>query len=140
MDNKELIGNGECDAEFLSEECAWDGGDCSNCTAGDKTMMIAYIGDGLCDGEKYMTEECDYDGGDCDRCAAKDIYKVGDGICDEELNTLGCGFDGGDCVGDFGGDNETSSKIGGGNIFGGFGSVFDGVSYTQQAKKKWLGE
>ncbi len=26
-------------------------------------MSIDFIGDGICDGDKYMTEECGWDGG-----------------------------------------------------------------------------
>ncbi len=119
VDDLNLIGNGECDGgEYLTEDCAWDGGDCANCTMGDKTMSLLFIGDGICDGKKYMTEECGYDGGDCDKCFVKDILRVGDGICDQELNTFQCNFDGGDCIAEFGANN-TSSKSRVNNVFGG---------------------
>jgi len=83
------------------------------------------IGNGYCDYGDYNTPGCNYDGGDC--CAQScnygndpyncglygydcinpqyascnvtqnDLYLIGNGNCDDEYNTPGCGYDGGDC-------------------------------------------
>jgi hypothetical protein len=61
------------------------------------------VGDGICDeGTMLNTQECDWDGGDCilskyPNCRVSFPSKIGNGICDEEYNTLDCGRDGGDC-------------------------------------------
>lgn len=134
VEDIDRIGDGICDGgDYLSEECAFDGGDCGNCTLGDKTMSIDYIGDGLCDGENYMTEACGFDGGDCDNCRGKDIQRVGDGNCDQDLNNYDCGYDGGDCLADY---SNATVKSSDGNIFSMTGSV--NPVYSEELAEKLL--
>ena len=61
------------------------------------------LGNGECDeGTIYNTAECNYDLGDClisdyPDCHVTHPSQIGDGICNEEYNTLVCAFDGADC-------------------------------------------
>lgn len=61
------------------------------------------LGNGECDeGTIYNTAECGYDLGDClisdyPDCHVTHPSQIGDGICNEEYNTLVCAFDGADC-------------------------------------------
>jgi len=100
--------NFDCDLEFNSTECGFDGGDC-NVVPKYPDCNVAYpgwIGDGRCDGGDYNTIECGFDGEDCNsfnamypNCNVEDPYRTGDGICnDGAYDTTECGFDGGDCV------------------------------------------
>jgi len=102
--------NFDCDSEFNSTECGFDGGDCGvvsnypNCNV----TYPGWIGDGRCDGGSYNTIVCGSDGGDCDEfnaeypnsiCNVEDPYRIGDGRCDGgAYNTTVCGSDWGDCV------------------------------------------
>ena len=81
-----------------------------NCTV----IEPAFLGNGRCnfDGRRapefngYNTEECNYDFGDCvfynqfPNCTWWFVFQldqIGDGNCDEKLNTEECGWDGFDC-------------------------------------------
>jgi hypothetical protein len=98
--------NFDCDLEFNSTECGFDGGDCSvvpnypDCTV----EYPGWIGDGRCDGGDYNTIECGFDGMDCEEfnkypnCNVVAPGWIGDGRCDGgDYNTIECGFDGMDC-------------------------------------------
>ncbi len=55
------IGDGICNGgEYLTQDCAYEAGDCDLCIAND----MGKIGDGTCDSD-LDTPECSYDGGDC---------------------------------------------------------------------------
>merc|ERR1712037_829214 len=82
-----------------------------------------YVGDGVCD-DVNNNAGCNWDNGDC--CGKKMVYKyckackcldptkqtcsqkcgspawTNDGICDDDNNNCGCGWDKGDCCGDSG--------------------------------------
>lgn len=57
----ENLGNGFCDKDLNTEECAWDYGDCEYCAPG---CFISMINDGKCDIECYNFL-CSYDNKDC---------------------------------------------------------------------------
>eukprot|EP00979_Chaetoceros_neogracilis_P004152 scaffold728_cov197-Chaetoceros_neogracile.AAC.6 len=113
--------NFDCDLEFNSTQCGFDGGDCSvvpnypNCTV----EYPGWIGDDRCDGGDYNTIDCGSDGGDCDEfnaeypnCNVEDPYRTGDGRCDGgDYNTTECGFDGEDCVCDVANFDELQGAI-----------------------------
>ena len=98
--NPNKVGNGICDydaANYNTEECGWDGGDCiieenKDCHTdfGDNPFEI--IGDGICN-EKYNIEACGYDEGDCCLKTVQNISKtlLGDGECHPEFNIPQCG-------------------------------------------------
>lgn len=55
------MGNGFCDGGiYNTATCAFDRGDCMNCTNAD----LSSLGNGICD-NVLGTRECGYDGGDC---------------------------------------------------------------------------
>ena len=57
-----LLGNGICNLECFTEECAWDGFECeAECSVGCKTSDLR---NGLCD-EACNTQQCNWDYGDC---------------------------------------------------------------------------
>jgi len=116
------IGDGICNGWANTAECGYDGGDCnghdfSSCSPPIHILTL-WIGDGICDLD-LDNPECGNDGGDCDYgmglttiqpitttqsdyCIPPQhfmmLYWLGDGVCDEVLNTPQCQFDGGDCV------------------------------------------
>ncbi|OMJ72055.1 hypothetical protein SteCoe_29587 [Stentor coeruleus] len=57
----ENLGNGFCDEELNTEECAWDYGDCEYCSPG---CFISMLDDGKCDSQCYNLL-CSYDIKDC---------------------------------------------------------------------------
>jgi len=92
-----------------------DYGEFDQCKVTNKSKL----GDGTCDGNEYNNKLCRYDGatlnyldiqnfptdGDCADfnlnfpfCNTTNVAKVGDGVCNEEVNTPACKFDGGDCL------------------------------------------
>jgi hypothetical protein len=65
---------------------------------------ISKIGDGKCNGGVHNSFQCGFDDGDCvdfnvafPICNALNAFEIGDGTCQEELNTEACGYDAGDC-------------------------------------------
>ena len=123
VDEPELIGDGHCDGmPYFTEDCGMDGSDCELCNI----ARPAWIGNGICNGGAYLSEDCSYDGGDCNQCLEEtgvNPIHLGDGYCDQELNTTTCGWDGFDCL-----DTsdprtqcqvEDKTKLGDGNCDGG---------------------
>merc|ERR1719471_2045737 len=53
----------------MNYACAWDGGDCNECTVEIPTN----VGNGICDGGIYNVSECGWDGGDCINADLLDI-------------------------------------------------------------------
>lgn len=109
-----MFGDGKCNNDRSNtEECGFDDGDCvefnnkyPNCkTKPNQDLWLEdaeKIGDGVCNYGNI--EACGFDGGDCvefnkkyPNCTAEYPDWVGNGECDEMVNTADCGFDGGDC-------------------------------------------
>ena len=106
---------------FLALSCfafLKDYGELDQCNVTNKSKL----GDGTCDGIAYNNKLCRYDGatlnamdiqhfptdGDCADfnrnfpfCNTTNVTKVGDGVCNEEVNTTTCKFDGRDCLAPF---------------------------------------
>lgn len=72
------------------------------------TSRVKWLGDGVCNDEKYNTADCGFDDGDCLKvveqqpfypdCSVEEYWKIGNGYCNGgEYNTKECGSDGGDC-------------------------------------------
>jgi len=78
-------GDGNCDDENNNCGCAYDGGDC--CGPAVKT---AYCKECKCKDPKYKPS------GSCKATCGSKKFR-GDGICDDENNNCGCGYDDGDC-------------------------------------------
>jgi hypothetical protein len=103
------IGDGNCDGDYNTAECGFDGGDCDffNKYPDCNVPYWWNIGDGTCHGGYYNTSECGFDGGDCGNfkypnCNVDNLFWIGDGNCDGgDYNTTECDFDGGDCEGIF---------------------------------------
>jgi hypothetical protein len=62
---------------------------------------MSALGDDFCDeiNDNYI---CGFDMGDCVEAppngyGCSPIWNYADGMCHDQLNTLGCNFDGGDC-------------------------------------------
>ncbi len=107
------VGDGICDDDvgkmFNNLECDWDGGDClidvlPQCTGIDPQKY----NNGQCNFE-LNNEVCNFDGRDCSNfnrlypnCQAPEPFRVGDGICDNDVsrkfNNENCGYDGSDCI------------------------------------------
>ncbi|CAM9387680.1 unnamed protein product, partial [Hapterophycus canaliculatus] len=92
------IGNGYCDDSNNKPECAYDGGDCCECTCtegdGDDDWSCRYgfaciDPDAPCVDDDSITvemyENCGY------------VQGIGNSYCDDDNNTPECGYDGGDC-------------------------------------------
>lgn len=113
--------------KYNSEECGWDGGDCTEFNEmypGCEVEDVRDVGNGKCNviGEEqkkrleeegvlkantYNVMECGWDGGDCTEfnemypgCKADHLCVecLGDGECHEHQNTPECKNDGGDCL------------------------------------------
>ena len=87
-----------CDDQNNTEECGWDGGDC--CGDNTNTDWNQYCSDCQClDPNGALRTDPPSPpaaAGGADQCNPQ---WIGDGYCDDENNTLGCGWDGGDCCG-----------------------------------------
>ncbi|CAM9523721.1 unnamed protein product [Scytosiphon promiscuus] len=90
------IGNGWCDDFNNKEECAFDGGDCCDCTCTqnmDDDYSCRYFAcidpEAACVNDDDITvemyENCGY------------VQGIGNSYCDDDNNTPECGYDGGDC-------------------------------------------
>ena len=83
---------------YMTAECGYEDGDCSECIVDDPFCL----GDGKCDGGEYNIDACGYNRGDCLKC--NDLFErpdlVGDGRCQksEEYNDKECKWDGGNCI------------------------------------------
>lgn len=102
-----LLGNGRCNGgKYNTFECGWDKGDCATFNENYPNCDVTYpyyIGDGTCDKDEYNNEDCGYDGGDCicfnllySNCTGR-LDFLADGNCDEQNQSLECGWDAGDC-------------------------------------------
>lgn len=115
-----LCDEGQWGITFNCAEFNNDGGDCSsNCTSPSSSL-----GDGHCDPGLHNTQACGWDGGDCceqtcnmnadcqhtedvflhcldpvggPRCSPFDASTLGNGVCDDAVNSAICHWDGGDC-------------------------------------------
>ena len=113
----EGVENGYCEIDNYTEECNYDGSDCSFSFSYPFDIHDCYnkggypgsLGDGYCQSENYRSI-CAYDGGDCDelsRTVSFDIelcvkngghlHNIGDYYCDSDNYIEECGFDIGDC-------------------------------------------
>ena len=77
-----LVGNGYCNDETNNIHCAFDGGDCCY-----KCISKLYCSICKCLDENARKE------------TVVNYPLVGDGYCQDEINTAECQFDGGDCCG-----------------------------------------
>ena len=82
------IGNGFCNQEYNTEACGWDGGDCLEANAANSPLSPRAAGDG---DDEYP---------DCQVQYAHRQKWIGNGYCNDFLNTPECGYDGGDCLDD----------------------------------------
>ena len=92
------IGNGQCDLSNNNEGCAFDGGDCCECTRPTGSPSYSETTDSFF--------HCVDPSSTCfdsalepleSSCSGGDIEQIGDGRCDPENNNQGCLYDGGDC-------------------------------------------
>ena len=86
----EFSGNGFCQAYANVEECRFDGGDCCECTCVD-------ISGDAWDDQDYACRDTTTECFDPFLTCPGDSNLIGDGVCDETINTRLCGYDGGDC-------------------------------------------
>ena len=86
------IGDGFCDWETNNVGCAYDGGDCCNCTCVDGVSYACGVNDFNCSDPACPNE----DPSPPPNCTGT-IGWLGNGWCDPENNNLACGFDRGDC-------------------------------------------
>lgn len=99
-DLRKVLGNGECEELYASEECGWDMGDCGFCALG---CFEADLSNGVCESE-CASKACEFDGGDCVThrqgwCALGCFaHMLGNGECEEECLNKDCEYDGGDCA------------------------------------------
>ena len=87
----ELVRNGVCNDEVNNAECIFDGGDCC----------------GHCVNKEYCTH-CECIGNNTNKYGLSNSVAgdngisnsmIGNGFCEDEINTVGCAFDGFDCCG-----------------------------------------
>lgn len=112
------IGDHECESDYNTTECNYDGGDCKWCPfptnefdySNCKITYACYIGDGVCQ-SNLLSNACNYDGGDCKSecgfvndgfdysdCRIDTPCYIGNGVCDRGgYDSAECNYDGGDC-------------------------------------------
>merc|ERR1712210_326188 len=88
------IGDGICDDENNNCGCGFDKGDCCNRSVKGGSVKTTYCKECKCKDPQYPD---DHKHACKDKCTAPGY--IGDGICDDENNNCGCGFDKGDCCG-----------------------------------------
>ncbi|CAM9751140.1 unnamed protein product [Ectocarpus fasciculatus] len=99
------IGNGYCDDTNNNPECAYDGGDCCECTCvphDDGYEYYCQEGSFACiDPSAECVNDDDNTAEQYEHCGS--VTRIGDGMCDDSNNKEECGkywfpnFDGGDC-------------------------------------------
>ena len=115
--NLTMIGDGYCNDETNNPECGYDGGDCcgsciikdycTNCTCiGSVTNAQVSCGGHFADfcadcpqghGEIWCNGDCRWVNEQCIIIPKNSL--IGDGVCNDEMNTAECSYDGGDCCG-----------------------------------------
>lgn len=100
-----FISDGFCDRSNNNVDCAYDGGDCCECTC---LSFTSYD----CDAAYFDCVDPDADCGPGDSPSSASTahptvslypdcigypWDIGDGMCDYSNNNAGCGYDGGDC-------------------------------------------
>lgn len=89
-----MIGNSRCNSENNNEACAWDEGDCCECTCIPESSSGCDTGSVAClDPDSGCADSSLVDYIDC----GGDLSSFGDGACNSENNNEACGWDGGDC-------------------------------------------
>ena len=88
-DFKSYVANGICEDFANTPSCNYDGGDCCG------PSNYAYCGLCQCLFDEYevLSTESQLNASKCDLFA----HAIGDGFCQDEVNTEECNYDGGDC-------------------------------------------
>lgn len=92
----EMILNQTCDPECNVPEC-WN--DLDACPFPNCQCSLEDLHSESCNWEELCNNEnCDYDNGECPYpgCICDPVF-IGDGVCNQDCNSLECFFDGGDC-------------------------------------------
>ncbi|CAN0436247.1 unnamed protein product [Pylaiella littoralis] len=89
------IGNGYCEISNNNAECAYDGGDCCDCTCVSSTDYYCTLGFACIDPEAACVNDDDITVDMIENCGR--VLGIGDGYCDQDNNKAECGYDGGDC-------------------------------------------
>ncbi|CAN0440595.1 unnamed protein product, partial [Pylaiella littoralis] len=89
------IGNGYCDNSNNNAECAYDGGDCCDCTCVSSTDDDCRWGFACIDPEAACVNDDDITVDMIENCGW--VLGIGNGYCDQDNNKAECGYDGGDC-------------------------------------------
>eukprot|EP00727_Mastigamoeba_balamuthi_P004818 m51a1_g14334 putative serine protease 27-like (1717) ;mRNA; r:128631-137854 len=95
---KQQIGNGYCNILCYSEECQWDGGDCTNRTCGAGCTADMLVND-VCD-VQCITNDCGLDNNKCRGVCSELCLSsmIDNGVCDPYCLNHNCSYDGGDCA------------------------------------------
>ncbi|CAN0021304.1 unnamed protein product, partial [Scytosiphon promiscuus] len=95
------IGDGYCNSDNNNAICAYDGGDCCECTcvadyySDDYSSYSSCANNFACiDPEAPCVDDDDITINTPESC---DRNQIGDGWCDEDNNIAECNYDGGDC-------------------------------------------
>ncbi|CAM9104677.1 unnamed protein product, partial [Hapterophycus canaliculatus] len=90
------MGNARCDPENNNAECAYDGGDCCECTCEDRAPdeLCGDEGFSCIDPDAACVNDDDVTVDMIDNCLSEGL---GDGYCHLENNNEECNYDGGDC-------------------------------------------
>ncbi|CAM9986910.1 unnamed protein product [Ectocarpus sp. 6 AP-2014] len=91
------IGDSVCDTRNNIAVCAYDGGDCCECTCVPNGNSANCVGGFQCvDPAALCVNDDDITVDLVENCGG-DVGIIGDGFCDEENNIAECNYDGGDC-------------------------------------------
>ncbi|CAM9132154.1 unnamed protein product [Ectocarpus sp. 13 AM-2016] len=91
------MSNGYCDIDNNNEACAYDGGDCCECTCEDTpNAKCGRGGNFACiDPEAPCVDDDSFTVDMIENCESP--WGIGDGYCNHENNNELCAYDGGDC-------------------------------------------